>query len=82
MADDSLALFDLFDDIFPTTERVVFGKRYYTNHQCKALKGIQNSNPSQWPGLILFSSTTGLMTNWVLHFFMPLVMKLSIHVGK
>jgi len=37
-----------------------------TNRQCKALKGTQNSNPSQWPGLILFSSTTGLLTDWVL----------------
>ena len=27
MADDSLALFDLFDDVFPTTERVLFPRR-------------------------------------------------------
>jgi len=26
----------------------------------KALKGTQSTNPNQWPGLILSSSTTGL----------------------
>jgi len=29
----------------------------------RALKGTQNTNPNQWPGLILTSSTTGLLTD-------------------
>jgi len=32
----------------------------------KALKGTQSTNPIQWPGLILSSSSTRLLTEWVM----------------
>ena len=36
------------------------------SHQCESTEGTQSTNPNQWPGLILSSSTDGLLTEGAL----------------
>ena len=39
---------------------------FSSNHQCQSTEGNKSTNPNQWPGLILSSSTARLLMEWVL----------------
>jgi len=39
------------------------------NHQCQSTEGTKSTHADQWPGLVLSSFTTRLMTELVLHFW-------------